>query len=258
MPVTTRPTNRRNPQPPPTMTSPRILRASLRACLGIALMGATPVLTAEQDSPHGTLTVDRDIVREGSKSRLAWNIQLPGDVVDVTPDGEILPKKQLTMKVRTLGVAFQSGRKLLPIAGYWSLNGASWSRFFYDYGPNVDPTEVLVERDVYAGDRINFGARGRNNSWYPFHSTGNQDNYVTVLRNGDIPPDYAPAYDQGDIVSFMRPYVDDSGRIRIGPRDLIVLWECSTSKPGSPYFDMQDLVVLLTFEENTIELVSAE
>jgi len=240
------------------MKSPCILRAGIVACLGIALMGPTAMLTAEEASPRGTLTVDRNIVRASTHSQLAWEIILPGDIVDVTPDGTVLPKKDLTMRVRTLGVAFQSGKTLLPIAADWSLNGASWSRFFDDSGPNVDPTKVLIKRDVQAGDRINFGARGRKNKSYPFHSTGNEDNYVTVLRNGDAPPDYAPAYDQGDIVSFMRPYVDDSGRIRIGPRDLIVLWECSTSKPGSPYFDMQDLVVLLTFEENTIELVSAE
>jgi hypothetical protein len=240
------------------MSTPRILRAGLRVCLCVALIAPTAVSTADQASPRGTLAVDRDLVRAGTKSRLNWQIELPGDIVDVTPGGEILPKTDLTMRVRTLGVAFQSGRKLLPIAAYWSLNGTSWNKFFYDYGPNVDPTRALVEREVKAGDRINFGARGRNGGWYPFHSTGQEDHYVTVLRNGDSPPAYAPAYDQGDIVSFMRPYIDDSGRVRIGPRDLIVLFECSTSKPGSPYFDMQDIVLLLTFEETTTGLVSAE
>lgn len=48
----------------------------------------------------------------------------------------------------------------------------------------------------------------------------------------------------------------DRDLVRVGVRsdltwdkkDLIILWEASTAKPGTTYFDMQDLVVLVSFE----------
>ncbi len=239
------------PTPKNTMHSPSVLIRGLGASIVIAAFGL-PVSMADDAQPRGTLSTDRDLVRAGSHSLLSWEIELPSnqvqDVIDIDPDGTITPKKDLTMRVRTLGVAFQSGSKLCPIKAYWTINGSSWASFFYGKAPDVDPTRVLLQRDVKTGDRIDFGSRGWSNRWLPFHYTGKTDMYVTVLKDGDTPPDYAPAYDQGDIVSFLQPYLDKSGLIQIGPRDVIILWENSTSAPGSRYFDMQDLVVLVTFE----------
>jgi hypothetical protein len=230
---------------------PALPRAGFCACLSLLALAASPALASSNDLvPTGSLNVDRNLVRAGTLSRLNWEINVPTTTpVDIEPDGTIVPKKKTKMRVRTLGVAFQSGNTLLPIAAYWSKNGGSWKSFFYDKGNKVDPTKVLVNKTVKKGDRINFGSRGRMNDWLPFHSTGNYDQYVTVLKDGDTPPDYAPAYNQGDIVSFMRPYIDASGKVNIGPRDVIVLFENSTSRPGSQYFDMQDIVLLVTFED---------
>jgi hypothetical protein len=207
---------------------------------------------AQQDIPRGKLTVDNTLVRVGARSQLDWSIQYPAvvtDLVSVTNTGTIVPKKTMTMKVRTLGVAFQSGSKLLPLEGYWAKNNGSFTRFFYGTGPQVDPTKVLVTQTVKLNDRIDFAGRGwSGSSWYPMHGTRTADRYVTVLKNGDRAPDYAPAYNQSTVKGFLSSYIDGMGRIKIGPRDLIILWEASTAAPGTTYFDMQDLVVLVTFE----------
>jgi hypothetical protein len=207
---------------------------------------------AQQDTPRGKLTVDKTLVRVGARSQLNWSIQYPTvvtDLVDVTRTGTIIPKTNMTMKVRTLGVAFQSGSKLLPLEGYWAMNNSAFTRFFYGTGPQVDPTKVLVTGTVKMNDRIDFAGRGwSGSSWYPMHDTRSADRYVTVLKNGDRAPDYAPAYNQSTVKGFLSSYIDGMGRIKIGPRDLIVLWEASTAAPGTTYFDMQDLVVLVTFE----------
>ncbi len=206
------------------------------------------------DIPTGKLNVDRTMVRVGTKSNLDWQIQYPStvvtDVVTIGPSGTITAKTSMKMRVRTLGVAFQSGSTLLPVEGSWSKNNsASYTRFFYGIGPSVVSTNVLIDTTVSVNDKIDFGARGWSGSaWFPFHDTRSADQYTTVLKNGDSAPSYAPAYDQASAKSFLAPYLDTTGKIKIGPRDLIVLWECSTAAPGTTYFDMQDLVILVTFE----------
>jgi hypothetical protein len=217
-----------------------------------ALSGACSQAFAETAIPTGTLKVDRSLVLAGTRVQLDWQIQYPAtitDLVEVTATGTVIPKSNLTMRVRTLGVSFQSGSTLLPLEGSWSKNNGTWTRFFYGTGPTVVPTKVLIETPVIAADRIDFGGRGwSGSSWYQFHHTRTSDRYVIVLKNGDRAPSYAPAYDQKSVDSFLAPYIDGSGRIRIGSRDLIILWEASTAAPGTTYFDMQDLVVLVTFE----------
>jgi hypothetical protein len=200
--------------------------------------------------PTGTLNVDRTLVRVGTRSQLDWQINYPSS----PPVGvNLIPTTKVKMRVRTLGVAFQSGNTLLPFEGSWKTSATSWSVFFKGNAPSVIPTKVLVERTVEANETISFRARGGANaagtSWYAYHQTNNNDPYAVVLKNGDRPPSYAPAYNQGNIKSFLSSYLDSSGRIKIGAQDLIILWEGSTAAPGTTYFDMQDLVVLVSFEK---------
>lgn len=222
---------------------------------GLTLFTTQFAFSQDPSVPRGTLGVDRDLVRVGTRSNLDWNIEYPSaieDIVEVDPKGTIKPKKDLKMRVRVLGVAFQSGRTLLPIDAYWSFNGGGWTNFFYGTGPTVNPAKVLIEKTVKKNDTIDFGARGANdargNSWNPFNHTRQNTAYVTVLGKGAITPTYTPAYNQDSINGFLRPYIDRQGRVTIGERDLIILWESSTARPGTTYFDMQDLVVLVSFE----------
>ncbi len=229
----------------------RAVRPLMLTC-GIIAATAGTGLSQENNIPRGTLTVDQDTVRVGTRSNLGWNIEYPAaikEIVDVEPTGTIKPKANLRMRVRTIGVAFQSGWTLLPLDAYWSLNGGSWDDFFYGTGNDVNPSKVLINKKVKINDTIDFGARGwGGSSWLPFNHTRETTKYVTVLGKGSSAPSYAPAYDQGSVTSFLRPYIDSSGRINIGERDLIILWEASTASPGTTYFDMQDLVILVSFE----------
>lgn len=197
--------------------------------------------------PTGSLTVDRTLVRVGIRSQLGWQINYP------TKEPRLDPTYKCKMRVRTLGIAFQSGSTLLPCEATWSKNGSPYTRFFYGTGPSVVPTNVLIDTTLNVGDKVSFGGRGWDgSSWLPFHVTSDtSDKYVTVLKNGASAPSYAPAYNQASAKSFLAPYINGSGKINIGPNDLIILWECSTAAPGTTYFDMQDIVLLVTFEEIT-------
>jgi hypothetical protein len=199
--------------------------------------------------PTGTLKVDRSLVRVGTRSQLDWKINYPSPPVGVN----LIPTTKVKMRVRTLGVAFQSGSTLYPFEGSWKTSATSWSVFFKGHAPSVVPTKVLVEKTVEANEAITFRARGGANasgtSWYAYHQTNNNDPYAVVLKNGDTPPSYAPAYNQGNVKSYLSSYLDPSGKIKIGEQDLIILWEGSTALPGTHFFDMQDLVVLVSFEK---------
>jgi len=216
----------------------------------------TAVLTIQSafgasEIPTGKLNVDRTLVRVGARSNLAWDITYPKRLVETN----LITTTTVKMRVRALGVAFQSGSTLLPFEGSWSKNSSAWTVFFNGKGPSVVPTNVLVDTVMNPGDQIRFRARGGANangtSWFPHRQTNNSDPYAVVLKNGDRPPDYAPAYNQGSVRSFMTPYLDNTGKIKIGPQDLIVLFEGSTAAPGTAFFDMQDLVLLVSFESFT-------
>lgn len=49
---------------------------------------------------------------------------------------------------------------------------------------------------------------------------------------------------------FIRPYLDGNGRVEIGPMDVIVFMELThtDSQMSDPGYDMQDLVLLVTFK----------
>ncbi|MGJ8635158.1 MAG: hypothetical protein ACSHX7_14675 [Luteolibacter sp.] len=224
---------------------------TLTLSLGI-FAGSLSIVHAETTVPRGSLDVDKDLVRVSTRSNLEWEIEYPEsitEIVTVDPPGTIIPKKDLEMRVRVLGVAFQSGNTLLPVAAYWSYNNSSWDNFFYGTSEDVNSNDVKISVDVKQSDTIDFGARGSSgNGWYPFNNTKTESQYVTVLGNGSSAPSYAPAYNQSSVTSFLKPYIDSDGRINIGERDLIILWECYTASPGSQYFDMQDIVVLVSFE----------
>jgi hypothetical protein len=229
----------------------RCLMAGVLACLG--LMGASSA--NDTAIPRGTLSVDRDLVRVGMKSQLAWEIEYPEpavtSVVDIVPPNIIKPKKNLKMKVRVLGASFQeTTTKFLPVEVMWSKNGASWSRVFYGYQSSVKPSQVLLETTVKAGDTLNLGGRGwRSGAWLPFYNTSAATNNLVMLKNGDRVPTTVPALNGNSIESFLRPYMDTTTKkVKIGDRDLILLMELGQTSTAASGFDLQDLVVLVTFE----------
>ena len=221
--------------------------------LTASLLAITTVPTlAQSDVPHGTLSVDKDLTRVGTRPNLEWDIELPAaieEILTISNTGTIVPKERLKMRVRVLGVAFQAGSTLLPVEAYWSRNGSDYSKFFDGTSDDVRSSRVLISQTVRENDTVDFGARGWTGSgWYPFYHTKQNSNHVTVLSKGSTAPSYAPAYDQDSVTSFLRPYISASGKIDIGDRDLIILWESSNASPGHSVFDMQDLMVLVSFE----------
>ncbi|RYD46932.1 MAG: hypothetical protein EOP83_28850, partial [Verrucomicrobiaceae bacterium] len=209
---------------------------------------------ADLDAPRGTLAIDRDLVRVGMKSQLSWQIEYPApitSVVDIVPPNVIKPKKDMKMKVRVLGASFQETiTSFLPVEVQWSKNSATWSRIYYGLQTNVLPSIPVLQTTVKAGDTINFGGRGyRDRSWLPLYNTAQTTNNLVMLKNGDRVPSTVPALNGSSIESFLKPYMDTvTKKVKIGDRDLILLMELGQTNTSNSGFDLQDLVVLVTFE----------
>jgi hypothetical protein len=137
----------------------------------------------------------------------------------------------------------------LPIEVMWSKNSAPWSRIFSGTQNSIKPTSVILETTVEKNEKINFGARGFRNVWLPLYSTAVSTPNVVTLKDGDKLPTAIAAFQQGVIEGFLKPYLAADGvTLKIGEDNLILLYELGQTSTSAPGFDLQDLVMLVTFE----------
>lgn len=243
------------------------MNASQLALLGLLALGSslsgqttgsTPASSGHKDpyTPVGAISVTPTVVQPGVRPRMVWNIDYPMAVVDlseVDPNGTITPTQEIDLKIRVMGVALQSGHTLLP-AALWVRMGASapWELVFYGRENDVNPDEIVYEKkNVLPGTQIDFSARGQSGSgsWFSTHSTADSDLSVIGMVDGDSVPDYAPAYEQGRIESFMTQFLDEDNHVVLGPHDIIHTFELGSSNPGDWWFDMQDIVCTTTLSQ---------
>lgn len=243
---------KRSPSPPMKQHhSPR--GGSLMTGIFACLLSISSAFAADA-VPTGTLSVDRNMIRVGSRSQLTWDIQHPAgvtEVIDVVTPSIIKPKQDLKMRVRVLGASFQETiTSFLPVEVMWKKNSGSWTRVFYGNQLLVNPSAVVLNTTVKKNDLISFGGRGfRDGSWLSLFNTGTASQNVVLLKNGDRVPTTVPALNGGNIESFLKPYLlADKKTVSIGNRDVILLMELGQTNVNNSGFDLQDLVVLVTFE----------
>lgn len=213
--------------------------------------------------PSGWLTAYPTVVTTGTKPTLNWAITYPSiveDYVTIIPPATISPKEKLDVEVRVLGngvTAHNSSGQFVSwveAQAQISFNGGSYSEIFRGTNLQVNPNTVVWSRkNVLANQTVRFGGRYRwNNSWGPlYHSTGGTMN-IRTLVNGSYPPEPAhqPMHQSPTLEDFIRPYLDGSGRVKIGPMDVIVFMELThtDSQNNNQGYDLQDLVLLVTFK----------
>lgn len=222
------------------------------------------VSRAQQTSPlipTGTLTAFPTFVQTGTNPMLTWNVTLPQsitDVVTITPPGTLTPKKSMTMNVRVLGASVKrvwlnswgqvTSWEWVPTEAQMRVGSGSWSRIFYNTHNNVNPNTIVRTQTVSTNVALNFGGRYYvDGSWSTLYTTQNSSTNVVALKNGDTPPTTTPLYQQPTIQSFIIPYLDSNGNMKLGPRDVIYLMELTHTDQNHSGFDLQDLCLLVTF-----------
>jgi hypothetical protein len=237
-------------------------RQSITAAAVILAMCVTVRIeaTPEPSIPVGTLDAYPTLVRTGAKPNLTWNITYPSvvkDYVDVE-DGKVIPKTRLVADVRVLGTGVTVGMgdniSLVPARAEVKYDGGSYNQVFYGTNDEVVPGEIVWNRVVEQGKAMCFGGRYHyGHRWGPHYYSEDGTTNIRTLVNGDPAPSFNMIPGAPTLESFLRPYLDSEGRIKIGPMDVICLMELThgADRSNEMGYDFQDMVLLVTFKEWT-------
>jgi hypothetical protein len=185
-------------------------------------------------------------------------LDVNGQPLSWTP-ATVTPNQTLYVDVRVLGAgvtASQSGSSTftyVPTEAQLKYDNGSYGRIFYGTNNDVNPNTIVYTRQVTSGKPLKFGGRYfYNNAWGPYYNSDSGTQNVRTLVNGDTPPSNLPLYNAPSLESFLKPYLDATGKVKIGPMDVIVYMELthSDSQKTDPGYDLQDMVLLVTFRTN--------
>ncbi|MEE9581046.1 MAG: hypothetical protein V3V74_07015 [Nitrosomonadaceae bacterium] len=223
-----------------------------------------PMAIGESKSFSGRIGDSNYFVTITRKTNVDLTIELPDELpINIDPEdfviegGKVKPNCRYSATVKVIGCQFQSGSTLLPITTKVKLGTESimpfggFGKTSSDLNNDDGPYEYLIE-DVAAGTE--FSMKGRsfntNGSRIMTIDTAAETDNSLVLRDGDTPPRFKPAYDQAEIGVLLADYIDaDTGEITLEDNEVIFLMELGSTNPNSSYFDMQDLVMVVSFEK---------
>lgn len=196
-------------------------------------------------APIGALSATPNVVQTGTFPTLNWNILYPSRVSDVAviaPPGTLTLTENMYVHVRAVGVGTSN-----PGEARISVNGGGYEQVFYGTNTDVDPTHPLYVKKHNSGSTIDFGGRYvENNTWSPFYTTRSSNAQVVSLVDGDAIPTNFDLNQSGNMAEYLRPYVDSTGRVDIGPLSVLVMGEYNSNAQSSGNFDYQDFVLLVT------------
>ena len=193
--------------------------------------------------------------------------------------GEVVPEEQCAAQVTVLGCAIGHTAH----GGYTSkvtlkvtvTDPDGGETYFEPFGPfdlpvngNIN-TGTMLRKSLFAqwdpDAKISVTARSwfwdgsgqRNIDWDRIEQTenSNDNEYVVVLRDGDTVPDLPGLRDQDSVEEFLDPFMDhDTDTIMLGVNQAIYLFELASSSTNSPYYDLQDAVVLVTLGDTLMSI----
>lgn len=233
------------------------------AAAAVIVFGALAPTRANAQStspsiPIGTLSAFPTVVQTGTKPTLTWSINYPSVVenyVTVTPPGTVTPKQNLICEIRILGLGVTSYSNgvitYYRTRGQMRYNGSTTWTTIYD----GKQTDTIVQQQgivktaftVNTNKAMNFAGQYYNGgAWQTLYTSLSGDN-VRTLVNGASCPTNIPDYNAPSLEQFIKPYLDSSKKVRIGPMDVIVFMELTHTDKTNIGYDLQDLAMLLTF-----------
>ena len=209
-------------------------------------------------TPSGVISAYPTVVQTGTKPTLTWDILYPSKVSDmvlVNPPGTLIPNQTVYVTVQIVGTgvtACNSAQDALSLYtdARVSLNGGSYSQLFYGTQANVDPSKKLYIKRLTANQTLDFGGSfTKDGASSPFYTTKSANHQIVALVNGATPPTTFPLYQSSTLKSYLRPYLDSTGKVKIGPLSVLILMELGQTNRSMSCFDIQDQVLLVTFSK---------
>lgn len=175
----------------------------------------------------------------------------------VLPSGAIQVARRTSVRVKVLRKALrrEQGRREIPITLRVSDDGDEFEPIFG--GDPVNGGEEMV-LELEPGDRMALSARAHRRSEHTSRDVELRSDRRTefedrrdvahqqVLGRGDAAPDHPSMRDPERLAPEVAPFVDASGTMKLGPQELLVMYEYSERYQGAQT-DFQDLVVIVQF-----------
>ena len=198
-------------------------------------------------------------MQTGTKPTLTWNILYPSKVSDVafiSPPGTItVTQRNIFVSVQPIGTGVTAcdstqDKASLYTEARMSVNGGAYKQIFYGIQSDVEPAFSLYVKKAWANDTYDFGGRYvKNGAWSPFYTTKSSNLQVVTLVNGATPPTTFPLYQSAGLQNYLKPYLDSTGKVSIGPMSVIILMELGQTNRNMNCFDLQDQALLVTFSK---------
>jgi hypothetical protein len=210
--------------------------------------------SAQPIIPVGALQATPSVVQTGTYPTLNWSIVYPskvGDVAVITPPGSLTLTEQLYVSVRAIGVGVTgtngSTTSSTPAEFRIQVGGGGYDQLFYGNSSDIDPSHTLYTKKLNSGTTIDFGGRFvKDGEWTPFYTTRSGNVQVVSLVDGDAIPTSYDLNQSGKMAEYLKPYVDSTGKVNIGPLSVLVMAEYATSDHSKASFDYQDAVFLVS------------
>jgi len=202
--------------------------------------------------PVAVLTAYPEVVQADTKPTLTWDIFHPntvGDVARIIPPGGLAATSRIYVSVQPIGTGIAGQNQVsYPAEVRISLKGGSYQQLFYGTQADVEPQYSLYVKRLSTNDTIDLGGRYIvNGSWTPFYTTRSANAQVISLVKGSVPPPNLPGPSSNRLATYLKPYIDSTGKVNIGPMSVLVLMELSETNRSAPGFDYQDMALLVTF-----------
>jgi hypothetical protein len=216
----------------------------------------TPVI------PVGTLSAYPTVVQAGTHPTLTWSVTVPevvSDIVTIENGGTIRAQRTVHADVRVLGASVKrvwldsrgqiTRWEWVPTEASVSKSGAGLSPIFYGTNAEIVPNRIVHTTILLQGETLNVAGRysNSNGTWSTRFSSAAGSPNIRALRNGDTPPTTTPLYQQPSLEAFLSPILDNQGRIKIGPRDVVFLMELTHTDESHGGYDLQDMALLVSF-----------
>lgn len=224
-------------------------------------------LLANDVDPSGSISTDRSIVLANSIVNVKWNARYPTTPVrDPIPGAGLTPVNKVRADVRVIGAAFGPTSNPYPVCGWAKTSATSgWTQIFLGNNNTYNPQTIVYSKVLAAGEKLDFKFQGSYDTSYSLSNPSSIGSWQTaidttssspfpwnraVLVDGEVSPNYNPAFGQEDLHSHLSAYFyPGTTKVKLGQKDFIYLTELSPFAKGNSSTDMQDLVLLVTFTD---------